>query len=418
MLIKNDLGYDFHGIYFDKNNVAALNSSLLAANLKHIINMPDDITVGAKGINTPSSILSALHETVIVMPDEKPSPPSSPTPSEMLLNVYDLPRVLPDSAIQMPLDDDKDPRQDFLQRHAKNMGLTIGRNLVSVAIPTAMREYVRRAVLPALFKNTPRYLAPTIGGITAGLPVALQLFAIARDVYRGTQTAETLRARVANILLVMATGSALVASGGLSAAANALIAAVFVYVPFRDLAQYFVMLKDNNKSEFHFAPSWKSAASYAVNQLAVDQGMDILSNALTPLMGPVAANMLGRAIMNTAGETCDEFTCRGFMAQQQQNPGLKMSLNVRTTKQVSLESALDQIANTLTSRACIFSASFSTGYAMPFSGVLNSALVGATMGCGYVPFIYAHAQQSAKNQTQIARETQRMDDMEAGRLPS
>lgn len=417
MLISTEMDNISSSYCCDEFKVHVPEHTFLTDNLNYIINIPENISFcPMKRASALESQFVLNHSTFISVGEQRNIPPS-PTPSEMRLNVHDLSQTTPEVKIQITADDNTEIAKGRLNRYTKNMSVTICRNLLSVAIPTAMREYVRRAVLPVLFKDIPHRFIPTMGGIAAGLPIALQLFAITRDICRGTQTPETLCARLTNILLVLGTGSALVATGGMAAATNALIAAIFVYVPLRDIAQYVVMLKDNNKNEFHFSPTVKSAVSYAGNQIAVDQGMEILSNALTPFMGPVVANMVGRAIMNTVGETGDELTYRGFSASQQKNPSLELSLHFRSLETISLETAIDQIANTLTSRACIFSASFSSAFAAPFGGVLNSMLVGVTMGSGYVPFIYAHAQKTAKNAKQVTLETQRLDDMEAGRLP-
>lgn len=281
----------------------------------------------------------------------------------------------------------------FFQRHVKNTGSILTRNAISVGIPTAAREYVRRSALPALFKRLPQAAQVSLAGVSVAIPVVLQLAAIVRDIKEGTQTPESLRSRLANIALVVGTGTALATTGGLSAAANALIAAVFVYVPIRDLSQYFLQLQDNNKGPLNIKATAFSATAYAGNQIAVDQGMDMLSDALEPVMGKLAANIVGRALVNIGGETLDELTSRGANAYVSNNAELKIDIDFRPRDEITRKTALDQICNTLASRASLFSAAFSGAYAVPVQGILNSMVVGGILGAGYIPFVYSHAQK-------------------------
>lgn len=287
----------------------------------------------------------------------------------------------------------KEKQSCFLQ-YLENTGLALARNLITVGIPTALREYVNRGLLKKVFEGNPM-LARTLGGVTIGFPIALQLIAIARDINAGTQSPASLRARLANITLTGLSGAAVAATGGLTLAASSLIAAVFVYVPLRDLLQYFLRLGDNNSGEIHLCATGKTAALYVVNQVAVDHAMTMLSEALTPLVGnSVAANMLGRALINIAGETGDELAYRGFNAQAENNPHLQYHLGFRRKDEITRQTAMDHIFNTLASRASLFSTSFANGFAVPVEGILNSMVIGATLGAGYMPFIYTHAQRS------------------------
>ena len=282
--------------------------------------------------------------------------------------------------------------QAFFQRHVKNTGAILTRNAVSVGMPTAAREYVRRAALPALFETLPQAAQVSLAGVSIAMPAVLQLAAIARDIKEGTQTPETLRSRLANIALVVGTGTALAATGGLAVAANALIAAVFVYVPLREFSQYFLQLQDNNEGPLNIKATAFSAAVYAGNQIAVDQGMDMLSDALEPAMGKLAANIVSRALVNIGGETLDELTSRSANAYVSHNPELKIGIDFRPKDEITRKTALDQVCNTLASRASLFSASFSGAYAAPVQGILNSMVVGGILGAGYTPFVYSHAQ--------------------------
>lgn len=59
----------------------------------------------------------------------------------------------------MTEDNDRDEQEcwnAYIHRHGKNIGLALKRNIVSVGLPTAVCEYVRRSVLPALFDKLPQ----------------------------------------------------------------------------------------------------------------------------------------------------------------------------------------------------------------------------------------------------------------------
>ena len=284
---------------------------------------------------------------------------------------------------------------DALQQHASNIGKALSRNLLSVAIPTAMREYMAKNVLPVLLRNAPGTASIALAGIAIAAPIALQLLGIARDLHAGTQTRESLSARLANIALVTGAGSALVATGGVAAAANALIAAVFVYVPLRDALQYFLKLGDDNKPTLNLKVCSESAAVYTANQVLVSEGMTLLANALEPLLGKTVANMVGKALVNTVGETADEMTYRTFNSWEQKNPGVEFSLTIRPAEEVNVKTATDMLLNTIAARSALFATTFAAAGAAPFSGVLNSIVIGAALGAGYLPFFFNHAQSPA-----------------------
>lgn len=296
-----------------------------------------------------------------------------------------------------------------LQRHGKNIGAVLGRNLFSVAIPTALRELFAKALLPSLTGHRHGVAHVAMGSIAIAIPIALQLLGIARDIHGGTQTRATLSARLANIALITGAGSALVACGGVAAAANALIAAVFIYVPLRDITQYFMQLTDNSSPEINFNGCAKSAIAYTGNQILVSECMDMLAEALQPLLGKVAANMLGKAMVNLAGETVDEISFRGFKAQETHNPAVELHLGLRPPAMINYQTATDQVLNTIASRTSLFAAAFSAVYALPVRGVASSMLIGVILGAAYLPFIYCHAQHPARDV---------IDNMETGGLPA
>ncbi|MGL6001583.1 MAG: hypothetical protein ACRCZ4_05705, partial [Plesiomonas sp.] len=296
-----------------------------------------------------------------------------------------------------------------LEQTAKNLGLSLGRNLFSVGIPTAAREYVRRGIAP----HIPDTALKGMGGVACGLPVALELIGLARECHNKTYTKESITARVANILTVSAASAGLVVSGNFIAAAPTLIAAVFCYVPMRDAIQYFVQLSDNNSSGINGKATLGTSTAYVANQTAVDQLMTIVSDALAPYVGSVAANVLGRAIVNIAGESTDDMTNAGFNALAKKNDNLQFSLAFRDKENITLASALDQVFTTLAGRASLFTTGFAVAYTLPFSGVLASAAVGLTLGLGYIPFVYSHDQKKVPQSND-----QSIDSMERGQAES
>ncbi|MGL5990133.1 MAG: hypothetical protein ACRCZT_00340 [Plesiomonas sp.] len=296
-----------------------------------------------------------------------------------------------------------------LEQTAKNLGLSLGRNLFSVGIPTAAREYVRHGIAP----HIPDTALKGMGGVACGLPVALELIGLARECYNNTYTKESITARVVNILTVSMASAGLVASGNFIKAAPALIAAVFCYVPMRDAIQYFVQLSDNNSSGINGKATLGASTAYVANQTAVDRLMTIISDALTPYVGSVAANVLGRAIVNIAGESTDDMTNARFNALTKKNDNLQFSLAFRAKEDITLASALDQVFTTLAGRASLFTTGFAVAYTLPLSGVLASAAVGLTLGLGYIPFVYSHDQKKVPQSND-----QSIDSMERGQAES
>ncbi|MBP2171465.1 hypothetical protein J2125_004657 [Erwinia toletana] len=342
-----------------------------------VINMPDDIHSSSPLAGRNNNYLhengtSVKEETHIAMPEDAISQ-----------NAQGLNYLSSASCVR---------RLDSLQRHGRNFGLALSRNLVSVAIPTALREYVAKNLLPVLLKNAPVSASITMGAIAIAMPVALQLAGIARDLHAGTQTAASLSARLANIALITGAGSALVATAGIALAANALIAAVFIYVPLRDTAQYFLQLSDNSKPGLNLEACGESAIAYSGNQMLVSEGMTLLVRALEPLLGNAVATMLGKAIINTIGETADEMTYRGLSAQAQHNTAVSFDLRVRPLHEINYQTATDRLLTTVAARASQFSSVYSGVNAVPFADVFKSMVIGLMLGVGYIPFFYCHAQ--------------------------
>jgi hypothetical protein len=254
--------------------------------------------------------------------------------------------------------------------------------------------------------------APTVAtglGATAALtPIALQVVGMARDARNGTQTKSSLASRVA---LIGLTGGAIVglaATGGLQAAAPALMAANLIYTPMRDVAQYVLKLGDNNE-QLPAEAIASAASSYFLNQVAVGEAMDAAADVLHPALPSLAAHALGRSVVNMTGETVDETTFRGLQAYTTGNNQLEVSLSHRPLAEYSWESAASQLLDTHASRASLFSAAYGAAYAGGARGLSDTAvnvLAAATLGAGYAPFVGVHLKQASAHALPASRESQ------------
>lgn len=284
----------------------------------------------------------------------------------------------------------------FSHRHLTNAGLALARNAVSVGVTTALREGVRRGVLPLC--SLPVLMSMAVAAIV--LPVLLQLTGIIRDYRAGTYTWQSMSARIGCIGLVAGSTAALIARGEFSEAACALIAAVFVYVPVRDLAQYCLQLQDNNPAGINSRATFLSAFAYGVNQIIVDLAMDRFTEALEPSTGSLWANMLARSMANTAGETVDELTYRGITAWREDNPEVAFTLGLRPGEERTSQTATGHLLNTVAARASLFSAVFAGAFAA--TNIPAFVVVGIILGIGYALFFYCHAQiTSEPNITEV-----------------
>lgn len=282
--------------------------------------------------------------------------------------------------------------QSLVQRHGKNISQALGQKLLSVGISTAVREYMTRRGFPALLQPLPASVSVSLGAFALATPIVLQLAGIARDTCNGRQTASSLGARLTNLALMTGAIAALSATVGIGVATNALLAAIFVYVPLRDIIQYFLPLRDNNPPGINLCASASTALLYSVNQTLVSEGMNVLSAALQPALDHDLAEVCGKALVNTVGETVDEITWRRLNAQCKQNSSLRLQWQVRKRHDINPQTLTDQLLNTIAARAALFGTSYSVSAATPLLPLLNSLVTGATLGASYLPFVYNHSQ--------------------------
>lgn len=307
--------------------------------------------------------------------------------------------------------------------HATNLGNIATRLAVTVGIPTFCREVARRGPLAMLATAAPPL--SVVGGATFGavVPIALQVGAIVRDATNHTQTRTSLASHVVSIMMVGGTMTALAATGGLAAAAPALIAANAVYTPMRDLLQYYLQLNDNNngtaRHPFTLTAVGASAVTYGFNQMAVGSGMDALGASLSHrflelngnpatttwqgAMLSASGHAVGRSIMNLGGETLDEVVLRGLQAATAgttDNGSLEVRMGLRPAAQRTWTAVVGQILNTHSGRQTLFAAAFNVAYAIDAAqadrvpaarlGHIENAASSAILAVGYPAFLGAH----------------------------
>lgn len=281
-----------------------------------------------------------------------------------------------------------------LGRMGRNLEYSALRNIVSVGIPTAVREAMRRGPLAMLASAAPNVsLGLAVGSCVT--PILLEIIGLARDRNNGNQTAISVLARV---LLIMAVGTSVIttfALGALPAAAPALIAANLFYTPLRDISQYFVQLRGGYSRGTSQMATGLSAATYFFNQLVVNFGMDEVARALEPALGEIVSNMGGRALVNIAGETADEMVSRYLnefltrTSDSQLTPTI--SLGLRSGEEINITTISDQLLNVHASRSSLFATVFNVAYSIP-SSVLSNIASSASAAIAYIPFIKVASQ--------------------------
>ncbi|CAN2529903.1 hypothetical protein [Burkholderia pseudomallei] len=319
----------------------------------------------------------------------------------------------------------------MLKNGMRNVGAVAARNLVSVLPQTAAREAVRAYLTPAL-AAAPAGVATAAGAVAAAAPIVQNFVGLVRDLHNGTSSRSSIISRTA---MIATTGSFLAASaatGTLAAAAPALVAANAVYTPFRDLAQYYVQLKDNNQQPANMKSIVGSAVAYGVNQGFVSEAMDQVAGAARgrfeaeanvrfdvttegttqlgtaalethtnpsaslgvklPSGGYVGARLAGFAAANFAGETLDELTLRGATALQQGNlSNLQISVGVRPQSERTWSAVADQAFTTNAARSTLFANAYMGAYLdSSLSGAASDAVVGSILGGLYTAFIKVH----------------------------
>ncbi|AMZ77729.1 hypothetical protein A4308_12220 [Enterobacter sp. ODB01] len=332
-----------------------------------------------------------------------------------------------------------DNNSTWLRRQIGNASAIASRNIISVVIPTALREFIRRVVFSRIAEGG----TSLAFGATAGyLPCVLQVGGLYNDIQSHTYTRWTIAGRMACIILPGAGVTALIAVGGMgSSAAAALGAANFIYTPLRDIAQNYFRRDSNLTPDEHERRICAAigAVAYVPNQMAVNEGMQYGADFLTPYLGSVGANVVARAGVNFFGECLDDtvsLASTSCLTGQQVRTHTRFSPpSEHTWGQVA-----DRILNIHASRSALFSSTFSAAFladlpargksspgmtstimpgtttgcespTLPKSsydheGLLKeSAVVGLTAGVGYFPFIVSGEQTAPRRQM----------DLEAGR---
>ena len=285
----------------------------------------------------------------------------------------------------------------FARRWGSNLGAIIGRNLASVAIPTAARELFRRGGFGAMIDSAGPAVSTGVATLAGLAPIVYQSAGMYRDYQNGTMTMVNAGARIFNIAAVGSAYAAAAATGTLPQVASAMAAANLVYTPLRDLVQYNLQLTDNNASidgTRQLGATATAATLYGVNQTLVSHGMDSLSTSLSPYLGDVGGHVIGRATMNLIGETADELVSRGAtnVAGGGENP-LEVHMHPRAAEDRSWSAVADQLTDTHAGRSSLFSTTYNSVYASKLEGWGSDAVVGATLGLSYIPFVYAHAKK-------------------------
>lgn len=327
------------------------------------------------------------------------STPASPSPMSLIFS----PDLLGRDATQENRASGEVANVESLQqrgeRYANNMGAVLQRNSLSVAVGTGIREYVRRGALSETFANLSRSTLALISSIIIATPLVLQLSGLARDYCSGGLNVSVFMGRLSSMLFVAVTGMCLWYSNNFENTALLLVAGL-AYVLLRDTTQFVIPLQDNNSDQLSLAAVAASGILYTGNQMAVDIGMDVASNALSGSMGSLMANIVGRSAVNFIGEFGDDFCYRGINAFQKRNRALDVKLAMRHKEDYTRKAIMDCTLNTIASRASVTISAYAAASALPFGGYVASAIVGVTMGFAYPGFAYAHNQHIKKTETE------------------
>lgn len=291
------------------------------------------------------------------------------------------------------------------RRHGRNLGIIVGRNTLSVFMPTLAREAVRRYALAPMTGWHPA-AATVIGTVALLAPVAAHAVGSVRDYRNGTSNRVTVGCRITHIVLILVAGVLLIFFGGIVSAAPALAAANLCYTPLRDAAQYGLVLRDNTNAAGSRA-MWATGiagGAYGVNQAVVGIAMDGAANLLESFgMSSRGANLLSRPFVNVLGETVDEYVSRQLRVVFGDRRPLEVTWALRpmhaSTDEPGFEhnrqAVLDQILSSNAGRSSLFSAAISAGVAAEQMGggsYIGNVGAGIAFAAGYVPFTYVHHQ--------------------------
>lgn len=320
-----------------------------------------------------------------------------------------------------------------VRRHLRNSAAVAGRNILSVAIPTAVREALRRAVFA---KITEGAASTALGSIAGFFPCVLQIAGLYWDAHLHTQTRYTIVGRVCCIILAGSTVTTLIAVGVMTspAVSAALAGANFVYTPMRDLIQHYVRRTDNLSANLSKKGAAIGAAAYIPNQFLVNEGMQHSSDLLANYMDSVLANSIARAGMNFLGECIDDSVTLGVQSSIQKKD-LEAKLSLSPPQNHTWRDVTNRILNVHAGRSSLFSTVFSTAFlthhfaakeasrvASPITTAssitstaskgagastdhvglaLESLGVGLAAGMGYLPFIFAAGQTDPRREYDV-----------------
>lgn len=275
-----------------------------------------------------------------------------------------------------------------LARYSNNTGSILKRNVLSVAVSTAIRESIMSNTVSDFFTgNISDETRKIIYYLLIVTPLILQILGFFRDYCNDGLNRAVFLARISNVIFVAATAICLWYSGNLGDAALSQMAGL-TYVLLRDFTQFFYSLTDNTSGDISFTNVLMSSAAYVGIQTAVNYGMGACSNDALGL----PAGIFSRMAINLGGETLDESIYRGLNSLDARNPPLDVRVARRHKKNITGKAVLDQILNTLASRSALISSAYSVSRALPLGQRFANEIVGGVMGGAYPGFIYAHNQ--------------------------
>ena len=275
-----------------------------------------------------------------------------------------------------------------LARYSNNTGSILKRNVLSVAVSTAIRESIMSNTVSDFFAgNISDETRKIIYYLLIATPLILQILGFFRDYCNDGLNIAVFLARISNVIFVAATAIFLWYSGNLGDAALSQMAGL-TYVLLRDFTQFFYSLTDNTSGDISFTNVLMSSAAYVGIQTAVNYGMGACSNDALGL----PAGIFSRMAINLGGETLDESIYRGLNSLDARNPPLDVRVARRHKKNITGKAVLDQTLNTLASRSALISSAYSVSRALPLGQRFANEIVGGVMGGAYPGFIYAHNQ--------------------------
>lgn len=285
--------------------------------------------------------------------------------------------------------------KNFLARQTLNARWIIERNAVSVAIPTFVREVMRRS----LFTQIPGGLASNLfGGFAGYLPVLMQGAGMYRDYINHTNTQYTVIGRTVAILITGSSVTCLIALGAMTpGAAAALAASNFVYTPLRDVIQNYIRREDNTDNRSLQFAMWPGSIFCGINQSAINLGMHSLSHVLSAYMPEYVANGIGRAAVNLAGETLSDLTLLNLQAAFE-GTGLEVERSrFSPPSEHSWDETLNRGLNTHASRSSMLSSVVASAYISDHLSGENFPIENGVIG--FAAFVSYLASTSATMQT-------------------